>query len=161
MGTPITEFDWSHYFHISTINKWLENLADTHSFIERVDLGDSYEGRPIRGLKLSKKAGNTAIFIEAGIHAREWISPATATYILNQLIHSTGMCICIYNVDKQIMLCSFNAFYSQTQMLLILQTTSTGIFSQLLIQMVTNTALIWTDCGVRIESLMVSTEELT
>lgn len=32
---------------------------------------------------------NRAIFIEANIHAREWISPATATYVLNELIYST------------------------------------------------------------------------
>lgn len=28
------------------------------------------------------------IFIEAGIHAREWIAPATATYLLDQLLRS-------------------------------------------------------------------------
>lgn len=33
--------------------------------------------------------GNRAIFIEANIHAREWIASATATYVLNQLLRST------------------------------------------------------------------------
>lgn len=32
---------------------------------------------------------NRAIFIEANIHAREWISSATVTWILNQFLHST------------------------------------------------------------------------
>lgn len=31
---------------------------------------------------------NRAIFIEANIHAREWIASATATYILNELLRS-------------------------------------------------------------------------
>ena len=31
---------------------------------------------------------NRAVFIEANIHAREWISSATATYVLNELLFS-------------------------------------------------------------------------
>ena len=50
--------------------------------------GSSYEGRRIKGVKLSYKEGNPGIFIEGGIHAREWISPAVVTYILNELILS-------------------------------------------------------------------------
>lgn len=37
--------------------------------------------------------GNRAIFIEANIHAREWISGATATYTLNELLRSTDPAI--------------------------------------------------------------------
>jgi carboxypeptidase A len=33
---------------------------------------------------------NRAILIEANIHAREWISGATATYVLNELLRSTN-----------------------------------------------------------------------
>lgn len=33
--------------------------------------------------------GNPAILIESNIHAREWITSATATYILNELLTST------------------------------------------------------------------------
>lgn len=32
------------------------------------------------------KPGNKAIWIDGGIHAREWISPAAVTYILNYLV---------------------------------------------------------------------------
>ena len=32
---------------------------------------------------------NRAIFIEANVHAREWIASATATYILNELLRSS------------------------------------------------------------------------
>lgn len=51
--------------------------------------GESYEGRIIHGLKLSFREGNPGVFLEGGIHAREWISPAVVTYILNELITST------------------------------------------------------------------------
>ena len=30
--------------------------------------------------------GAASIWLEAGIHAREWIAPAVATYIVNQLV---------------------------------------------------------------------------
>ena len=30
--------------------------------------------------------GAPNVWLEAGIHAREWISPATVTYLMNQLI---------------------------------------------------------------------------
>jgi len=36
-----------------------------------------------------KYSDKPAIFIEAGIHAREWISPATATYIMRQLVEKS------------------------------------------------------------------------
>jgi hypothetical protein len=58
--------------------------------VEALQLGSTYEGLLIRGLKISKQSGNTGIFIDAGIHAREWIAPAVATYLIDQLIHSTG-----------------------------------------------------------------------
>lgn len=37
-------------------------------------------------LKISDgKPSNKAVFIDGGIHAREWISPATVTYFINQI----------------------------------------------------------------------------
>ncbi|XP_059619316.1 zinc carboxypeptidase A 1-like [Phlebotomus argentipes] len=50
--------------------------------------GQSYEERDVMGIKISYGADHPAIFIESGMHAREWISPATATYIANELLTS-------------------------------------------------------------------------
>ncbi|XP_055678989.1 zinc carboxypeptidase-like isoform X1 [Lutzomyia longipalpis] len=87
--TPGYQLDWQHYFHLETINQWLDLQLSNHKDLTSVSLGNSFEGRNIRGVKLSRKAGNTAVFVEGGIHAREWISPATSTYILNQLLTSS------------------------------------------------------------------------
>ncbi|KFB38858.1 AGAP001026-PA-like protein [Anopheles sinensis] len=87
------EMDWDHYFHLETIYAWMDSLAEQYPFVNVLSLGQSYEGRPIKGIKLSRQSGNKAIFVEGGIHAREWISPATATYVLNQLISSTDPAI--------------------------------------------------------------------
>lgn len=50
--------------------------------------GQSYEGREILGVKVSFGPGRKGVFIESGIHAREWIAPATVTYILNEFLSS-------------------------------------------------------------------------
>lgn len=55
--------------------------------------GKSFEGRDLVAVKLSHKANNPGIFIEANIHAREWISSATATWLLNQLLTSTSSAV--------------------------------------------------------------------
>lgn len=53
-------------------------------------IGTTAEGRDILGLTISS-GGNgqrPAVFIEAGIHAREWIAPSVALYLLNQLVEN-------------------------------------------------------------------------
>lgn len=54
--------------------------------VETVIGGSSYEGRDIKGVKVTFKEGNKGVFLEAGIHAREWISPAAVTYMLNEIL---------------------------------------------------------------------------
>jgi len=50
-------------------------------------IGTSSEGREIGLVKISSGGTNKpAIWIDGGMHAREWISPATATYIMNKLV---------------------------------------------------------------------------
>lgn len=89
-NTPASDFGWQNYYHITTIYEWLDHLADKYSdLITPLNLGPSHEGRPLKGVKLSHKADNPTVFIEAGIHAREWITTATATFLLNQLLTST------------------------------------------------------------------------
>jgi hypothetical protein len=57
-------------------------------FLRTFEVGKSYEGVPIRGIHLSKKPRNTGVFVEGGIHSREFISPATVTFILHNLLTS-------------------------------------------------------------------------
>ena len=81
--------DWTNYNTLDEIHGWLDLLAEKYpANIKVLVAGKSYENRLIKGVKLSYKEGNPGIFIEGGIHAREWISPATVTYILNQLLVS-------------------------------------------------------------------------
>ncbi|KAG5675035.1 hypothetical protein PVAND_004974 [Polypedilum vanderplanki] len=81
--------DWEDYQSVETIHSWMDSLqVEFPTFVNVTTIGNSYEGRPMKLLKLSKKAGNRAIFVESHIHAREWIGSATSTWILNQLLRS-------------------------------------------------------------------------
>lgn len=82
-------FDFKSYHTLSEIYQQLANWAKQYpNRVQTIVGGKSYEGREIRGVKVSFKANNPGVFIEGGIHAREWISPATVMYILNELLTS-------------------------------------------------------------------------
>ncbi|XP_063903678.1 carboxypeptidase B-like [Zophobas morio] len=79
---------WNYYHNLDDIYDYLHYLEATFPKLCTVTtIGDSVEGRPIKLLRISNKnPNNKAVFVEGGIHAREWISPAAVTYIINQLI---------------------------------------------------------------------------
>ncbi|XP_063241177.1 zinc carboxypeptidase-like [Bacillus rossius redtenbacheri] len=83
-------FGWTSYHRVDEIHAWLRSLSARYpGVVTLLNVGKSTEGRDLLGVKVSYKRGNKGIFIEGGIHAREWIAPATVTYILNQLLTST------------------------------------------------------------------------
>jgi len=57
-----------------------------------VTVGRSYQGRDIRAVRIT--SGNTrkdnAIWIQAGIHAREWIAPATSLWIMTHSLQDNA-----------------------------------------------------------------------
>ncbi|XP_077257112.1 zinc carboxypeptidase-like isoform X1 [Temnothorax americanus] len=82
-----TSFDFNNYHTLEKIYKNLDDLAKQYpDKVQVVVGGRTHEGRQIKGVKVSFKDNNPGIFIEGGIHAREWISPATVMYILHQLL---------------------------------------------------------------------------
>lgn len=89
-GTDPRVFDWVHYFQLETIYAWMDMITKRYpNRVTLLDIGLSTMGIPIRGVKIGCRHNkNKAIFIESGIHAREWIAPATATFIINELLTS-------------------------------------------------------------------------
>ncbi|XP_055350044.1 zinc carboxypeptidase-like [Paramacrobiotus metropolitanus] len=70
-------------------------LETTHpDIVRRVLLGQTYKGRNMRLLKVGRLDANGAfsdptkpsIWVDGDIHAREWISSATVTFVLNQMV---------------------------------------------------------------------------
>lgn len=83
------EYDWTEYHVLEETYDWLRSLeAKYPGVVTTFVAGQSYEGRQILGAKVTYGPNRKGIFIEGGMHAREWIGPATTTYILNQLLTS-------------------------------------------------------------------------
>jgi len=79
--------DWNDYHPHDVLNEFIQALADTNDFAKIIPIGQSYEGRQMNVLAIEKAGpGAPSIWLEAGIHAREWISPAVATFIVRELV---------------------------------------------------------------------------
>ncbi|CAH0678984.1 unnamed protein product [Chilo suppressalis] len=84
---------WDRYYDLEAINTWLDELAAAYpKVVTTVVMGTSVENREIKGIKIDyhpeqtdKKIG----FLEGTLHAREWISPATITWIVKEFLTST------------------------------------------------------------------------
>jgi len=85
---------WDSYHRLDTIYTWMDRLARRYPHKLRIQtIGHSVEGREIKVARIGNRnqrrrqlGPKRAIFIEGGIHAREWISPATVTYIMRDLV---------------------------------------------------------------------------
>merc|ERR1712209_42582 len=81
------KMDWSDYYPHEDLNTLIQGWADANDFASIINIGQSYEGRDMNVLAITKAGeGAPNVWLEAGIHAREWISPAVATFIVNELV---------------------------------------------------------------------------
>lgn len=79
------------YLRHDEINEYLQALALKHSSLVKVqEAGTSHEGRSIKTITINEKPGNAVVFLDAGIHAREWIAPSTALYAIQQLVENAN-----------------------------------------------------------------------
>ena len=64
-----------------------QNIAATYDSLTTEIIGQSYEGRDQRVVKICQDGCGTKniMYVEGGIHAREWMSPAVVTYFINEL----------------------------------------------------------------------------
>uniref|UniRef100_A0A182Q175 Peptidase M14 domain-containing protein n=1 Tax=Anopheles farauti TaxID=69004 RepID=A0A182Q175_9DIPT len=82
-------FGWDDYHTLEEMYAWIDEMVQQYAPVLSVEtIGQTYEKRDMKVIKLSYKAGNKGIFIDANIHAREWITSASITWILNELLTS-------------------------------------------------------------------------
>jgi len=84
--------DWTDYHSLEDIYKWFDFLEAAYDFCQQEIIGQSGDGQDMIVMKVCKGGcGNKpAMWIDSGIHAREWIAPAVATWMLNQLVEENG-----------------------------------------------------------------------
>jgi len=83
------DMDWDDYHDHDTLNAFLDSLAASNDWASVINIGKSLEGRDMNVLALTKAGpGKPNIWLEAGIHAREWIAPAVATFIIRELVEN-------------------------------------------------------------------------
>ncbi|KAK2519841.1 Cpa6 isoform B [Columba livia] len=69
----------------------MDHLNKTHSdLVHMFSVGESYEGRPLFVLKLGKRSRpyKKAVWIDCGIHAREWIGPAFCQWFVKEALQT-------------------------------------------------------------------------
>jgi len=80
---------FSKYLNLDEINDFIKSLATNFPNIVQIEeIGKSFEQRPIYVVKVGSENGKKkpSIWIDGGIHAREWIGVSTVTFMLNKLV---------------------------------------------------------------------------
>ena len=82
-------FNLGRYHSFAEVINYLNALAITYpDRVHVMPIGNTHEGRQIPLIKIGTKSSvqKTGIWIDGGIHAREWISPAVVLYFISQLV---------------------------------------------------------------------------
>ncbi|XP_058047590.1 carboxypeptidase A2-like [Ahaetulla prasina] len=85
-------FNYGAYHNLDTIYRAMDDIVTEHPQIaSKLQIGKTYENRPLFVLKFST-GGNRrpAIWIDAGIHAREWVTQATALWTAKKIASDFG-----------------------------------------------------------------------
>ena len=82
-------FDYSKYHTLDEINHWMDDLETQYpKYVTVFNVTASYQKRSIYALKISipNASKKPALWFDGGIHAREWIAPATVMYMAYSVI---------------------------------------------------------------------------
>lgn len=88
------------YLRYGEMVDYLHGLAGKYSDLMTVsEIGKSFEGRPIPAVTITapsttyrahRNASRPVVFVDAGIHAREWAAPALAMYLISELVENAA-----------------------------------------------------------------------
>ena len=101
---------FSTYRDLYEINDYLNSLIEKSNIVSKEVIGQSYEGRDLSVFKISVDTGvedKPAIFINGCQHAREWVTPMVAIYLIENLLQDylniNEIKILLENVDVYIL----------------------------------------------------------
>lgn len=85
-------FILDQYNSLDEIYQYMDEMQQTHP--ERasiINIGHSFEGRPLRVMKVMANESNPVAFVETNIHAREWITSSTSIWIIHEFLTSNDV----------------------------------------------------------------------
>ncbi|XP_062384425.1 carboxypeptidase O-like [Sardina pilchardus] len=84
-------YDYTKYHPLPEITAWMKQIeTDNPGVVSITNYGTSFEKREIAFLKigLNPAENKKAIWMDCGIHAREWISPAFCQYFVKEILRT-------------------------------------------------------------------------
>ncbi|KAG9272133.1 carboxypeptidase A1-like [Astyanax mexicanus] len=85
------DFDYANYHTLSEINSFIDLLVrENPNLVSKVVIGQSYEGRALNVLKFSTGANRPGLWIDTGIHSREWVTQASGTWFAKKIVTDYG-----------------------------------------------------------------------
>ena len=72
------------------VHAYIDGLAEKFPDLATVwEVGKTYEGRPMKAITLSTQpnSGKPTLWFDGGLHAREWITVPTVTYVADRLLN--------------------------------------------------------------------------
>jgi len=89
-----SKFPFDKFNPFDSITNWLKAVEGKYNFAKTFQIGTTFEKRPFFGIKIGKASKDgqpkKGVWIDGGIHAREWMAPATIIYIINELTSKYG-----------------------------------------------------------------------
>ncbi|XP_061094905.1 carboxypeptidase B [Conger conger] len=86
-------YNYMKYNSWDKIQAWMSSMASSNpDLISTQVIGTTFEGRAMTVLKIGKQSTSTkpSIFLDCGIHAREWISPAFCQWFVKEAVETYG-----------------------------------------------------------------------
>jgi len=91
-GFGYAGFSVNKFNRYNDIVNWMQSLSKSSSYkglCSTFSIGQTIEGRTMTGIKLgTSRNPKGAIWLDGGIHAREWASPATMVQTIHKLVNA-------------------------------------------------------------------------
>ena len=102
-STLVPSFSLDKYHPLSQINRYLSGISKVPG-VTVFDIGVTHEGRGIKAVQIQNNPSSPDyVWIDACTHAREWITPAVALFVIENIIQNkirlNFIIIPIINVD--------------------------------------------------------------
>ncbi|XP_017330143.3 carboxypeptidase A1 [Ictalurus punctatus] len=85
------DYNYANYHTLNEINSFIDMLVQENpGFVSKIVIGQSYEKRPLNVLKFSTGANRPGLWIDTGIHSREWVTQASGTWFAKKIVTDYG-----------------------------------------------------------------------